>query len=432
MAAERIRILYIAHYFPPLGGVAALRSLKMVKYLSEHGIDCIVLTAKPLGLRDPKDKELLREIPARTVIRRYWVPEITWLYKALWGLKLHKLVDWISQNLITPDNMILALPFAWYAVNKIMGRSRKPVLAVISGGPFSLMTLGPKLKAKYHLPYICDWRDEWTNNAQRINRDYPPGVLAKERLQEAQILSNASAIVYLTQRMRDNFRALQPQIIDSPFRIIPNGYDEADFKGFQAQKHGAGKLRILYTGSFYDRIQPDNLWRSISELINEHIIDPSKLEIIIMGNNNKPFVLGTYIDDDVIQSIVQFLPFTPHRECIRQMQFTDLLLIYIPSGSNSQSILTGKLFDYLRSGKPILTIAPIDGLAAELVSQAGTGFVADYADIEDIKTQIQKLWAMWIDGTLQEIKANETYINQFARQQQASVLSGLIKETMNA
>lgn len=431
MAAERLRILYIAHYFPPLGSIASMRSLKMVKYLADYGIDCTVLTTHPWGLRNPMDKELSRQIPSGTIIHRYWTPEACWPYWVLRGMKLHKVVDWISKNLMTPDNMVLALPFAWLVAKRIMRTHPKPCLAVISGGPFSLMTLGPKLKDEFHLPYICDWRDEWTNNPERINRDFPVRVQAEERVQEANILSGASAIVYLTRLMRDNFWALHPETRETPFKIIPNGYDEADFTVFQAKNHQTDKLRILYTGSFYDRRQPDNLWRAVRELIHEHAIDQNRIEIIIMGSNKASIVLGAYKEDEMIRSIVKFLPFAPHRESILQMQYADLLLIYIPSGSNTQSILTGKLFNYLRSGKPILTLAPTDGLAAEIVSEAGIGFVADCADIEGIKSQIQKLWTLWSQGSLSDLKADYAYTRQFDRKQQASELSDLIKEVLN-
>jgi len=430
VAVERLRILYIAHYFPPLGSSAALRSLKMVKYLADCGIDCIVLTTQPWGLRDPKDKELNREIPKGSIIHRYWTPEITWLYKALWGLKLHKLVEWISKNLMRPDNIILARPLVWRAAKRIMRTEPRPALAVISAGPFSLLTLGPKLKKKYRLPYICDWRDEWTNNPERINQNYPPRAQAREQAQEAVILAQASGIVYLTRLMRDNFHEVHPELRATAYRVIPNGYDEADFSGFQALDHKSGKLRILYTGSFYDRRQPDNLWRALRELIDEGAIDQKQIEIIIMGKNTRAFVFGAFMDDEQIQAIVKFLPYAPHRESIQHMQYADLLLIYIPSGANTQSILTGKIFEYLRTGKPILALAPLDGLAAEIVREAGTGFVADYADIEGIKTQILRLWTLWRDGKLGEIKADAEYVRQFDRKQQAGVLGGLIEEAL--
>ena len=430
MGTERVKILYIAHYFPPLGGVASLRSLKMVKYLADQGIDCVVLSANPRGIREPKDRSLCREIPDQTAIHRYWAPDISWIYKALWGLHLSKLVEWISQNLLSPDGMILALPFAWLKLRNIMRSEPRPILAVISGGPFSMLKLGPRLKAKYQIPYICDWRDEWTNNAQRINRAYPPKMLARERSLESQILSGAVANVFLTELMRGNFIKSHPEVVTQPYRIIPNGYDEADFDSYQSLRHSSGKLRIIYTGSFYDRIQPDNLWKAITELVKANLLDQHQLEIIIIGKNNPLFVLGSYADTKIIKSIVRFEGFRTHQDCLVQMQSADLLLFYIPSGENSASILTGKLFDYLRSGKAILTIAPPDGLAAKIVTEAGCGFVADFDSLDSIKDQLLKIQSAWKYGILSSRETNLSYISQFSRKHQAKVLSELIREVL--
>lgn len=431
VGADRIRILYIAHYFPPLGGVAALRSLKLIKYLSLYGIDCTVLTAHPFGLRDPRDQSLLSEIPSQTEIHRYWAPDLSWFYKILWGFRLHKVVDWISRNLMTPDAMILAHPMAWLTLQKVMKTGPKPALAVITGGPFSLMPLGYKLKARYQVPYICDWRDEWTNNAQRINRGYPSQVKSRELGREAKILRQAAACVYLTQMMRQNFVSNHPFVENKSFRVIPNGFDEEDFQGFLASEENRAKLRILYTGSFYDRIQPDNLWSALSELVTEQDIDPGRIEILIIGNNSPAFVYGTFHDNPTIRSIINFQPFAPHQECIRQMQSADALLIYIPSGENSASILTGKLFDYLRSKKPILCVAPVAGLAAQTVIEAGTGLVADYDDTEGLKAALIKLWTLWEQNKLSELTANELFISKFSRQAQAAELNELIREVLN-
>lgn len=432
MRAERIRILYFAHYFPPLGGVAALRSLKMVKYLAEIGIDCVVLCAKPWGLREPKDFSLIPEIPVGTDLRRYFAPDISWLYKLLWGLRLNRLVDRIAQDLLSPDAMLLALPFAWLKLKSILGKEPLPALLIISGGPFSMLRLAPRAKAEYGIPYICDWRDEWTNNAQRINRDYPPRVQARECRQEAMVLAGAAACVYLTAMMRDSFIKTHPQVSDKPFRIIPNGYDEADFRFFKSLDHRHGKLRIVYTGSFYDRIQPDRLWQAITELVAEGMLDSSLLELVIIGRNNPEFVLGAYQNDGLISGIVRFEAFKPHQDAIVELQNADLLLIYIPSGENSASILTGKLFDYLRSGKAILTIAPPDGLAAKIVTEAGCGYVADFDNILSIKAQLQSVYTAWKAGSLSGLKLNHDYIRQFSRQEQARNLSELIKGILDA
>ncbi|MBP7205896.1 MAG: hypothetical protein KBA54_05200, partial [Candidatus Cloacimonetes bacterium] len=68
MPRAKMRILYISYFYPPLGGPAALRSLKTVKYLAQSGIECDVITVRDIEYlyRDPS---LLREDAAAKIIR---------------------------------------------------------------------------------------------------------------------------------------------------------------------------------------------------------------------------------------------------------------------------------------------------------------------------------------------------------------------------
>jgi len=120
----------------------------------------------------------------------------------------------------------------------------------------------------------------------------------------------------------------------------------------------------------------------------------------------------------------------PHRENIAQIMQATALLLYIPSGENTESILTGKIFDYLRSGKPILAIVPPRGLAAKLVTEAGTGLVADHLDAPAIAANLNELYQKWESGKLDEIQVDTEYISQFSRQKLAQAMSKLIEETL--
>ena len=173
------------------------------------------------------------------------------------------------------------------------------------------------------------------------------------------------------------------------------------------------------------------MWKAVTEIAQEGKIVPGKIEIEIMGKNSPAFVYGAYAGNPNLRKMLRFSPFTSHRKCIRHMQAADLLLIYVPSGINSQSILTGKLFDYLRSGKPILAIAPLNGLIAGIVKTALTGFVAESSDIEGIKQQLKILYELWKRDQLSQIEADQDYISRFSRQKQAGELALLIHQVLN-
>ena len=66
------------------------------------------------------------------------------------------------------------------------------------------------------------------------------------------------------------------------------------------------------------------------------------------------------------------------------MMESSVLFSIIPDHHSNRSIITGKLFEYLATGKPILCIGPEDGDAADIVNTAGNGKCTGYNDMEGI------------------------------------------------
>lgn len=422
-------LIYISYFFPPLGGVASIRGLKNVKYLSELGHRVEVLSVQPKWMRHPKDFALQKELPESVRVWRAFCPDANWLFKLLWGLKLGRLVEFIRHRLFSPGPEALWLPFAKMKLRRVLKQNPNIEVAVISSGPPAALFLGLWLKEKYQIPFICDFRDEWTNNPELLNVDFPAKARRRDQANELRILSAASGLSYLTHLMRDNFFRLYPFLAKKPAAVIPNGFDNHDFEGIIASSDSE-VFRLVYSGSFYDRRQPDPLWQVLLTSIQEKKIDPAKFRVDIIGKNSPAFVLGKFKRHPVLTRIVSFRPFVTHRENIAQIMRATALLLYIPSGKNTESILTGKIFDYLRSGKPILAIVPPRGLSAKLVTEAGTGLVADYQDAQGIAENLNELYQKWEAGKLAEIQVDKEYISQFSRQKLAQAMSKLIEETL--
>ncbi len=425
MTTASRHILYIAYYFPPLGGPAAMRSLKNVKYLAQLGYQVQVLTVRPALIRFPKDPSLLKEIPAGVKVWRAFCPDATWLFKLLWGLKLNSLVRFIQHKVLIPDHEVLWLPFAKRILHRIVRHNPQISVAVISSGPPSSLSLGLLLKCRHRIPFICDFRDEWTNNPERINIDFPATTQSRELVMESRVLSAAGGISYLSQLMRDNFCRSYPFLENKPSAIIPNGFDDSDFEGLTASTD-ANVFRLVYCGSFYDRRQPSPLWQAILSLVEAKKLDPNKFRVDIYGRNTRSFVLDRFASNPVLERIVNLHPFLGYRDSLQELLRATALLLYIPSGKNTESVLTGKIFDYLRTGKPVLAIVPPAGLAAELLTKAGIGYIADHQDLPGIAERLMELYWLWENRALGELKVNHDYIAQFSRPNLARKLAKLI------
>ena len=79
---------------------------------------------------------------------------------------------------------------------------------------------------------------------------------------------------------------------------------------------------------------------------------------------------------------VEFISYVDHKTAVHYMQTASLLLMIIPEIENNKGILTGKLFEYLATGKPILNIGPKDGDAAAILNENAISITLDSNEIE--------------------------------------------------
>jgi hypothetical protein len=70
---------------------------------------------------------------------------------------------------------------------------------------------------------------------------------------------------------------------------------------------------------------------------------------------------------------------------------TSVLLLIIPDHQSNKSIITGKLFEYNASGKPIICLGPLDGDAAGIIGNTEYGKTFSYMDSKGISEYLIQL-----------------------------------------
>jgi len=68
------------------------------------------------------------------------------------------------------------------------------------------------------------------------------------------------------------------------------------------------------------------------------------------------------------------------------MVSSTVLLLIIPEQKNNKCIITGKLFEYLAAGRPILCIGPSDGDAAKIIDICKAGKTVGYRNSVEISS----------------------------------------------
>jgi glycosyltransferase involved in cell wall biosynthesis len=85
------------------------------------------------------------------------------------------------------------------------------------------------------------------------------------------------------------------------------------------------------------------------------------------------------------------VPYVPHDQVFKYLNETDALFLAIPEAKNNEGILTGKLFEYLASQKPILCIGPVHGDAAKIIQSCETGQTFEKENGHEILIYLQCL-----------------------------------------
>jgi glycosyltransferase involved in cell wall biosynthesis len=375
------KVLVIAYFFPPLGGAGVQRVLKFVKYLPEHGYQPVVLTTRARNY-PAKDPSLLAELPGGTTIIRARDPSpLRWArtgadYLGLTSLR--SLAGW-------PDEAAAWVPAAAMSALRAVRRHR-PAVIFSSAPPFSAHVVAWMTARVTGLPWVADFRDEFSANPHAEEpTDFVQRLSASV---ERRVVTDAARVVTVGE-----YFAVQSAPAGSERRVtIVNGVDPADVTDVEEAAGRSEKFRLSFVGTLYGDINLTPITSALDRLSSRGIIDPAKCEVRLVGSmwlRQKP---------NAGQVPVIMTGYVRHTEAVREMRHATVLLFYVPDSTPAPS---GKIFEYLACERPILCIARRDNLAYRLVQHWGAGPSAEPRDSPAIETAIAELYSRWAAGGLQ-------------------------------
>lgn len=392
MLAER-RVLLVSYFFPPLGGGGMLRALKLAKYLPAAGWEPEVLAAD-----DPRyhlrDEAALGEVDCpvhRAPARRY--PSAARLLRvgggsagpqdssgSSWRGRLRTLLARLGD---LPDPQA-----GWSRAARSLGlklaRQGRYSTVWTTSPPVSGHRVGLALKRELGLKWVADLRDSWT-----LGPFFDPATpfhrLLQRRLERA-VVEAADALVCATPRMAELYRRFYPESARK-IKVITNGYDEADFAGLDGLPAHPGAA-IGHAGTFYGARRPDAFIAALETVADERPeVGLRFLEIGTSGLEAED-ALGRFARRR--PELITRRGNLPHRRTLEELARCRLLLLVVGNQPGARTVLTGKLFEYLRLGRPILACCP-PGDAADLVRSLGAGPTADPDDAEEIAGALRLL-----------------------------------------
>lgn len=399
------KVLIVAHSFPPIGGSGVQRSVKFVKHLRKFGYEPVVLTRKMDKVK-VRDETLMKDIPEGVKVIR------TKSYEPFELSGLMTIPGKVVGRLMIPDSARI-----WAEKSKLVAvdimKKEKIEYIYTTSAPYSSHLLGLYVKKKLpNVKWVVDFRDEWTNNPYTLDNPHNKIRTNIEKKMESNVLRYADALIANTPVMRDNFIKTHDLKKDN-FFVIPNGYDEEDFSGYEKKAVHNDKFTMVYTGALYGRRKPDTFFLALQQLIEEKKIDGDRVLVKLIGNYYRE-KLQKQIDSFHLTGKIEIVGYVPHDVCIEEQMKSDVLVLIEGTGRGAEAFYTGKIFEYMNTGKPVLALLPEKGVAADLVRESNIGIVAHTDNVEQIKKNILLYYKEWEKDTL-AFAPNREVIEKYER-----------------
>lgn len=435
------RVLIITYYWPPSGGSGVQRWLKMSKYLPEYGWQPVIYTTE--NAEYPIiDHSLEKDVAPNIEVIRRPINEPYSAYKKFLGINKDETVKmgfiqekeknkswksdlslWVRGNFFIPDARCGWVKPSVRFLKEYL--NEHPVDAIISTGPpHSMHLIALKLKEALGLPWIADFRDPWTEIDYYNDLHLTAWADRKHHRLEQEVLTKADKVVTVAP---DGARRLG-RLGNRNVRTIYNGFDRDD--DAQTPVNLSEQFTITYLGVLSKIQNPSNLWQALAELIKEDSGFDKNLKINMIGQIDSAVVSS--INENGLTQHVAYSPYMPHDQVSAVHRSSTLLLLLLMPDSEprAKGLLTGKLFEYMASGRPILCIGPEDGDAARILRETGAGQTISFEDKEKIKEALKNLYQRYLENTL-EGNTNpkvENYSRQVMTQQYAALLNQAINE----
>jgi len=386
-------ILMLINEFPPVGESGVQRPLKFVKYLTEMGWKVWVITPRRLP-KGVLDHSLCEEIPASCIIHytgslgfggraTMSVEGIRSTGASQTGMKAlaAQMLMTANHTLFPLDKQIGWVPFAWREAVKLIEKHRLRNV-YITGFPFSAFLAGIMLKKKYggRIRWVADYRDAWQFEPLMAER-MPEFRMKQVRYWDRLTLRSCDHAVFVTPGIRRQYLDAFPWLKDK-CSVITNGYDEDDFR--EINPVSFEKYTLVYMGKLYNLHRPDLL--PLLDAIEE-LRDPG-IQLVHLGSATPEVA-------DRIQSggysFYRYIGYKTHREALCHAAGADVNILPVNDDPASVAMFTGKLFELLRTGKPILGLGPKSCVAGDLILRAGAGEYVHLADRAGIIAALDRI-----------------------------------------
>jgi glycosyltransferase involved in cell wall biosynthesis len=423
--------LLVSYMFPPAGGIGVQRALALARYLPDAGLHLHVLTARN-PVTHVYDPALAQRIPAAVrvhpcsaleppyALRQAFKRVIGHRHQAAPSLApaqpagpLRRFAKQAAERLLFPDPQRLWAGPAISAAARLIEREHIGSV-LITLPPFSLLALAPALRRRFPaLRIVIDFRDEWLQyHLEELDGTASAWKRTHAAALELAAVHAADAVVTVTDTWVERLRRRYPAEPAAKFVLIPNGYDPASFAHFQSAPPPQPPFILSYLGTLYSNpVYSPAPFLDALDRLPAPLLD--RLETRFIGRvapDVAPLLEGR-------RARLLQTGFLPQDDAFARLAASHALLLLL----GTATVHSGKLFEYLATGLPILAITPPGGEAARVIESTGSGLVAAPDNPAAIAAALERL----LSGPPLP-PSNQPAVQQYDRSRQAAVFARLL------
>ncbi len=411
------KVLIITYYWPPSGGAGVQRWLKFVKYLPQLGYEPHVYT--PSNPEAPaQDASLQKDVPKEAIIIKRPILEPYSFYKKFTGKKgnvnagflsedkdsrqkfTEKLSIWIRGNLFIPDARVFWVrPSVKFLKSYIQENNID--IVVSSGPPHSMHLIAMQLQQQLGIKWIADFRDPWTNIDFYKDLMLSKWADKKHHRLEKEVLQKADEVITIGKTIAQELEEIRGKKV----AVITNGFDNDDFT--TAAQKDDNSFSIIHIGSINSDRNHKIFWSGIRELVDENEDFAKKLKLKFIGKLDYSVIED--LESFQLKDRTEIISYIPHNEAVNNLSAADLLYLPLNNTPNAKGILSGKFFEYLAVGKPILGIGHPNGDAAEIMKETLAGAIINFEEEVKLKEFILEQFHQAQNNTNADLQSRMKY-----------------------
>lgn len=435
------KILLINYYWPPCGGPAVQRWLDITNFLAQKDIQtCVVTIDEKVATFPSVDNSLKSRVHPTVKVATTQTGELFSVYKRYIGKGkvpstamadepnpnfLQKAARFARGNFFLPDPRIGWNKYAFEKACELIEQEGIKVFFT-AGPPHSTHLVGLSLRKKYPgIRWIADFHDYWTDVAY-LKLFYRTAIAAFfDRKLERRVLNTADMVMTHCNSSKELLSSRITKGSKEKVFVHTMGFNETLFPFRQPEEQPF--FLVSYVGMITSAYKPGPFFSAVKKA-TELVPDvPFKLRFVGAVDP----AIKMLVEEAGIGPFVEEAGYLPHQEAILHLAKSSALLLVNPQSDKERIIVPGKLYEYLATFKPVISLSVRGSENEAILREWNAGQNFDRSDVEGMTAYIVRLMKEWKEKRNIDLPYNEGIYVKYGRKNEAFSLAGKIRALLH-